>query len=192
MESFLFSTLSGWIVINGPLALKWLFVAISLAAYAQFRPGKQFERFMRKLLVAMVALDLLLAAYITVVQYYSFLAPFKVLSFFVTYALVHFYLPLGLAFVCAAVWYIFLRVLHSRTERYFDVGEIELTTLLVLVVGWPLALVLVPFAGIVLVILSLVRLIVFKQELTTLGLPFIIAATLLLLFEGQIRPLFGL
>jgi hypothetical protein len=179
-------------VLKGPLALQWLLVATSLAAYLQYRPGKQFRIFMRRMLVGTVVLDLVLAAYTSLVQYYSFLPLFRGFSFFVPYVAIHYFLPIGLAFVCAAVWYIFLRVLRTRTDRYFDIGEIELTTLLVLALGWPLSLVMVPFAGIVLVLLSLVRLVVFKQELTTLGLPFIIAATLLLLFEGQIRPLFGL
>ena len=82
-------------------------------------------------------------------------------------------------------------MLRQKSERYLDVGEHELTTLLIFAAGWPDALVMAPVAAVALVLLSLFRMTVLKRPLTTLGGPFMIATLFVLAYGGDIRALLG-
>lgn len=88
------------------------------------------------------------------------------------------------------VWW-FLRALRRRNERFFEKGETELGFLLALIVGWPNALVFLFITFLCVVLLSAVRLAFFKEQLTTFGLPFIIAAAVTLLFGNALAALIG-
>lgn len=198
--SFFIGTVPNWIVLEGESILTWGFLAAAVFLYLFLRPGRRFQTWMRRLLIASLILQPLHAAYLSGVQYFVwsqsefgqlFLPPNQSWAYYARYVTDHFWLHPVLGIVLAGLWYGFMRALKSRSERYLDVGELELTTLLILIAGWPDALVLAPAAGIAVIMVSIVRLTVFREKLTTLGIPFMIAAAFALLYGGQVRSLLG-
>ena len=172
----------------------------SLLAYVVIGPGRRFSMIMRYALAVALLLGTGIASFLTHAQHFAwtateigklFLPPVQPWSYFVGYVGLRFWLPFGLATLSAGLWYGFARLIRSRSERYLAEGELELTTLMIFAVGWPGVVVLMPVTGIFLVLVSLTRKILFKQELTTLGLPFILGALMTVIYAEQIRTLFG-
>jgi len=196
--SILTSPLGFWLSTSGPGILALALLAAMAAAYFMIGPGKGMRFAALVLLAVGIGARVLLAAYQSVAQYVLwrsesftalFLPPNQPWSYYLSYVGTRFWLPVALALLCAILWYAFLRVLGSRTDRYFDIGEVELATLAVFVAGWPLAIVLLPVAGVFLLGLAVIRQVVLGERYTTLGLPFL-AATLVVLLAG--RTLLGL
>lgn len=192
--------LPAWLVLNGAVAVSFWLVVLATAAYILFRPSLRLRKTLFWLLAAGIAARALLALYFTVGQLVVwsdselgklFLPPNQSWSYFISYVGERYWLAAILALVLAGLWYGFLRLVGNRSERYLDVGELELTTLLVFASGWPDALILAPLAGMALVLFSLVRMLVFRRQLTTLGIPFMIAALVTLAYADAIRSLFG-
>lgn len=201
LQALFLNPFTNWLLTDGTTFLAWSVVVGMVAAYVWLRPGKGM-RFAAIVLAAYFLLvRLLIAVYQTTGQYWIwqqetftqlFLPPNQPIMYFISYVATRYWMGLGLAVLSAVVWYVFLRLLRARTERFFDEGEIALATLAVLVVGWPGIVVLLPLAGIVLVVLSVVRLVFFKQSLTTLGIPFLVATVLTVAFQGKILNVFGI
>lgn len=200
MEAIYASGVGNWVATSGPWLVSWILAVGAIASYALLRPGKG----MRFAAICLLAFGILaraaIAAYQTAAQYWLwgseaftqlFLPPNQPIGYFLSYAGSRFWLPLGLAILCALVWYGFLRLLGRRTARFFDIGEMELAALAVFVVGWPLCIVLLPVAGVLLIVFSIVRLTVFKEQFTTLGIPFLAAMTLVLLWGSVLLRLTG-
>ncbi len=94
--------------------------------------------------------------------------------------------------MAATVFYLFLLFLRKYKERFFEKSEVELGFLLALTVGWPnfLIFLICSFLGVVLV--SIIKLIFFKEAYTTLGLPFLLASLITLFLGNYFIKLFGL
>jgi hypothetical protein len=164
---------------------------------------------LKRLLIATIVFRIAYAALLTTLQYFSWAAgglgalflkesldaslpiPFvhslpwifgSRFGYFIFYSILHFWINVVLSIFIAWLFYRFLILLKRHKERFFDVEETELGFLLALVVGWPTVTVFVPLIFLFVVIASLTRLIVFKEAYTTLGWPFILAATATLLF----------
>ena len=88
--------------------------------------------------------------------------------------------------LAALVLYIFLRVLRRHQDRFFEEGEVELGLLLGLLAGWPTIVLLVPGVCLGMVAVSFIRLIFFKKQYTTLGIPFLVATFIVLLWGEQL------
>lgn len=106
------------------------------------------------------------------------------LGYFLFYSWGSFWLEVLLIGTMSFLFWSFLRVLRRYNDRFFEVGEVELGTLMVLLVGWPGAIVFIGMVFFSVVLVSLVRLIFFKEAYTTLGYPFLIAAGFTLLFSN--------
>lgn len=189
-----------WLFQNGPVAISFLLVFLVAGAYVIYRPGVTMRKVMVRLLIGGLAARLALTLYFTLGQLVVwssselgklFLPPHQAWSYFFSYVGLRYWLPFAIAILLAGLWYGFLRLIGKRSERYLDVGELELTTILVFAAGWPNALALAPIVGVALVLFSLVRMIVFKRQLTTLGIPFIIGALITLTYGDAIRNLFA-
>lgn len=103
-----------------------------------------------------------------------------------------FWMQIAVSLAVAALFYVFLKFLKKHKERFFKEGEVELGFLLALVVGWPnfIIFLFATFGCVVLV--SIFRMIFFKELYTTLGAPFLLAALLSLIFGNYFIDLFRL
>lgn len=113
-------------------------------------------------------------------------------GYFIFYSLQRFWLNVFLALFISWLFYRFLILLKTYKERFFDEGEVELGYLMALIVGWPFFILFVPIGFLFVVVISVFRLLFFKEAYTTLGWPFIWATLLTLLFGSVLLPLFGL
>lgn len=113
-------------------------------------------------------------------------------GYFLFYSWGRFWLSVIISVFVAYVFYVFLKMLSKKTERFFDEGEQELGFVCALVVGWPLFVVFLPLVFFSVVMVSIVRLIIFKEPYTTLGIPFILAMIILFLFGGYAMDLLRL
>ncbi|OGM93729.1 hypothetical protein A2524_01340 [Candidatus Wolfebacteria bacterium RIFOXYD12_FULL_48_21] len=130
----------------------------------------------------------------TGLQYYAWaqdpmgkllLPPIQSVFVFVRYAWTHFWINPLIAVGVGLFVLLLLSVLQRKNERFFDTGEVELGMLLTIVVGWPHFVLFFPLTFLLVVMLSAIRGIFFKEQFTTLGLPFFIASIIALFFGIQ-------
>ena len=97
-------------------------------------------------------------------------------GYFIFYSLQRFWFPAVLNILVAVVFFWFLKILKSYNGRFFEEGETELGFLLSLLVGWPVFLVFLPLALLSVVLVSIVKMTLFKEHYTTLGVPFLLGS----------------
>lgn len=200
MNDFVLSAPVLFIAAHAADILSWAAIIFALALYIIMRPGVKMGRLMRWLLLGTFSASLVLTILLTIAQYSAFMSsefgrmllpPTQSWSYFIEYVLIRYWLPFGLTILLAAAWYGFMRLIKARSERYLAVGELELTTVVLVAVGWPHILILLPLAALCLLLVSMIKLVIFRIQLTTLGLPFLLAALATLLFASEIQKLFG-
>jgi len=113
-------------------------------------------------------------------------------GYFLFYSYGRFWLSALVAIFCVLAFWWFLKLLRKWKERFFEEGEITLGALMVALVGWPGFVVFLPFVLVSIILVSLFRLAVLKQELTTMGAPFLLAAFIVLLYGQKLVALLGL
>lgn len=184
-------------------ALNWIpfifFAAIVIgAAYlylnARVLPEQRRSLFVRLSLIV-AGFRILFAAVKTMLQYYAWasdpmskllLPPTQNITIFLHYAWTHFWINVLISLSVGVLMFGLLRALQAKNARFFADGEIELGTLLALVVGWPHFVVFFPITFVFVVLLGIVRAIFFKESFTTLGLPFIGSAVVALVFAMSV------
>lgn len=97
-------------------------------------------------------------------------------GYFIHYSIGRFFLPVILTIGIALIWGLFLNILRARQDRFFNDGEVELGVICALVVGWPQVILFVPFALLITVCIALIKIIIAKEQYTTIGWPLIISA----------------
>lgn len=194
----------------GPL-LTWLpvifFIAVFvLAVFLYFSKNTIFVKysFIRKLLVlviAVVVFRLLYALTLSVTQYYIWhsqeftkllLPPHQSINYFLFYSWGRFWMEHLIAFGAALVFCLFLKILRRYQERFLDKDEIIFGTLMVLLVGWPHAVVFVLLVFIVSVFVGFVFTFIFKNEHINLYPAFMVAGIITLIFGNTIVDISGL
>jgi hypothetical protein len=132
-------------------------------------------------MVVSVTFFLALALFLSVAQYLTWAAdPFSVkllpphqpISYFLKYAGTHFWLGLFFSLIVALAFFLFLRALARRNERFFEEGEVELGALLAFIAGWPRIVVFFPAVFLAVVLMSGAKMALRKGAYTTLGVPF--------------------
>lgn len=113
-------------------------------------------------------------------------------GYFLFYSWGRFWLSVIISLLVAYVFYLLLRALKLKTERFFVEGETEFGFLCALVVGWPGFVLFVPFVFLSVVVVSIAKLLFFKEQYTTLGAPFMLATVIVLVFGSYLISLFGL
>lgn len=114
------------------------------------------------------------------------------LGYFVFYSFGRFWINTILAVGMAFLFYLFLKSLRKRKDRFFEEGEIEFGFLNALIVGWPRFVIFIPLVFFSVVLVSLARLFLFKERYTTLGYPFLLAAVLTMIFGFGFISIFKL
>lgn len=128
---------------------------------------------------------------ITLVKIFPFIFEGE-FGYFIYYSLSRFWFGAALSLLGAWMFYRFLIALARHEGRFFEEGETELGYLSALIVGWPLSVLFIPLSFIAVVLLSLFRLIFFKEPYTTLGWPFLAAVLVSLIWGGILLALTGL
>jgi hypothetical protein len=101
-------------------------------------------------------------------------------GYFIYYAYGRFWLAIMLGIGCAIIFWGILIALKKYRSRFFDETELQIGLLSAVVVGWPLIVLFVPLVFAMVVLVSLVRMILFKEKYTTLGWPMLLAAAIAL------------
>ena len=154
-----------------------------------------FNRIYKLLPIILISFYVFYASIKTFAQYYvwssgSFgkllLPPYQDLSYFVFYSFGRFWLNAILAVGAAFVFYLFLKTLSRYRQGFFKDGEKEIGLISALLSGWPGVAVFIPLVFIITVVLAIIRLSIFKLRTTTLGLPFLLSAVIILLWGSKL------
>lgn len=113
-------------------------------------------------------------------------------GYFIFYSFGRFWINTILAVGMAFLFYLFLKSLRKHKDRFFEEGEIEFGFLNALIVGWPSFVIFIPLVFFSVVLVSLARLLLFKERYTTLGYPFLLAAVLTMIFGFGFISIFKL
>lgn len=185
---FIFSSSFNWI----PFAFFIAVVVGVIYLYLNARVSIERRRVLFvRLIFATIGFRIVFAILKTGLQYYAWasdgltkllLPPTQSITVFLHYVWTHFWINTLISLAVGLFMFGLLRALQKKNARFFAEGEIELGTLLALVVGWPHFVVFFPLVFIFVVLIGIVRTVFFKESLTTLGLPFIIAAIVALFF----------
>ncbi len=112
-------------------------------------------------------------------------------GYFVYYVYGRFWLDIVLGIGSAVIFWGILVLLKKYRSRFFDETELQVGLLSAVVVGWPLIVVFVPLVFAMVVLVSLVRMIFFKEKYTTLGWPMLLAAAIALMCAYAYPQLLG-
>ena len=166
------------------------------------RKGKARPRFFNKIYrllpIVLTFFYVFYASIETIAQYYVwshdsfsklFLPPHQNLSYFLFYSFGRFWLNIILAITASFVFYFLLKFLRKYRERFFKEGETELGLISALISGWPGIVIFIPLVFVITVILSTIRLTVFKLKTTTLGLPFIFSVAVIFVWSLLSDPI---
>lgn len=107
-------------------------------------------------------------------------------GYFAFYVWNHFWSEALLSIAAAWVIYKFFKLLHRFNPRFFCDQEAELGWLMLLVVGWPQAVLFLPLVMLLTLVFSVARWVYGREALTTLGWPLIASAAALFLFGDQL------
>jgi len=113
-------------------------------------------------------------------------------GYFLFYSWGRFWFEIVVSLAAAFLFYLFLVFLKKYKERFFEEGETELGFLLALMVGWSNFIVFIPLVFLSMVLVSIFRMLAFKETHTTLGAPFLLAALIVLLFGNYFINILGL
>jgi len=169
-----------------------IFVYI-FALYAYVANGAKTKSFLKIAVAALLFLYPLTAFLETYGQYIvwsaggvgkNFLPPVTPIIYFLQYSFTHFWLGRLIGIALAIIFYLFSRLLAKRRPWLFLEGETELGFACALIAGWPGFVLFLPLIFITAIPWTIFRQLVLKQERTTLGGAFLLAAGITLVFGG--------
>ncbi|MDI6717879.1 MAG: hypothetical protein QMD86_02470 [Patescibacteria group bacterium] len=189
--------LSKWISVLFPYAVFFLV----LAFYSQ-KINKGKRNFVYKILICATGVIFAVQGVLkTVIQYYDWrksdlskflLPPYQPIEYFISYSFKHFWLNYILAIIAAFIFYSIMKFFEKKNTRLFNEGEIELGTLMPLILGWNYFLVFIPVCFAVFLIVSIIKKIIFKENYSTISLPIILAGIIILIWGNRIIALLNL
>lgn len=96
------------------------------------------------------------------------------LGYFVLYSFIRFWIQPLLSIAMAYAFLYFLKILVKYRARFFEEGDVILGFLTALIVGWPAIIVFLIVTFLSVLIISVIRLVRYNEQFTTLGPSFII------------------
>ena len=179
-----------------------VFGIIFLSAFYFFYFQKDnLKLLINKLIAAALSFLAILAIIKTINQYYSWsgnelsrllLPPYQPIDYFIFYAFSRFWLGVLISAGASFLFFLFLKFLEKRQNRFFIDGETALGFLTALLVGWPNFVIFLPLVFIFTILIAAYRRLVLKESYTALGYPFLLAAGLALVFGIVIIDAFNL
>ena len=113
-------------------------------------------------------------------------------GYYYFYVFARYWLVIIISFAVAYLFYLLLKSLKKYKERFFIGGEPEIGFALAFLVGWPDFVIFLPAIFFLIIPISIFRMLVFKEKLTTLGWPFIISAILAVVLGYSLFNVFQL
>lgn len=113
-------------------------------------------------------------------------------GYYYFYVFARYWLVIIIALAVAYSFYLLLRSLKKYRERFFIGGEPELGFTLAFLVGWPDFVIFLPGIFFLIISISIFRMFIFKEKLTTMGWPFIFASIFAVLFGYYLLDIFKL
>ncbi len=113
-------------------------------------------------------------------------------NYYIYYVFMKFWFEYLLTIGFGFLFVYFLKFLKKHQERFFENGEIELGGLCAILSRWPKSIVFIILVFVSVVLVSIFRLLVFKDKYTTLGYPFILATFITFLIGAYILSITGL
>ncbi len=113
-------------------------------------------------------------------------------GYYYFYVFARYWLVIIISFAVAYLFYLLLKGLKKYKERFFIGGEPEIGFALAFLIGWPDFVLFLPGIFILIIPVSIFRMIIFKDKLTTLGWPFIVSAILATILGYSLLDIFGL
>lgn len=166
-----------------------------VAALNNLLPSRKFLVFLKKITTLKLVYTLIGATFfynifLSILQYFIwqnspfsrfFLPPYQPISYFFGYVFLHFWLAAILTLVCSLAFYLFFKLVRKYRHDVISQKELPLVLLVSLLVGWPNFVVLLPTFFILALIFSLINLLVFKKNNSSLTWPLI--SSLLMVFS---------
>ncbi|OGE85895.1 MAG: hypothetical protein A3J48_00980 [Candidatus Doudnabacteria bacterium RIFCSPHIGHO2_02_FULL_46_11] len=159
------------------------------------------ENLLKNLLIATLTFRLFYPFVLSFAQYnlwskdpfsQYFLPPHQPLNYFLLYVWGRFWLESVLALAVAGLFWAFLYLIQKNRTGFWTKDDLFLAALLAILTGWPDVIVFLVLVCLYTLLLSLVRLIIFKQTHTQLTSALIIAAIITLLAGDKLINLTGL
>lgn len=160
-------------------------------------PNRKFLLFLKKISVIkltyiLVGATILYNIFLSILQYFTwngaaftrfFLPPYQPINYFLKYIFFHFWFASILTLVCSVAFYLFFKLVSKYRQDIISHKELPLIFLSSLLVAWPNFVILVPTFFILALIFSLINLLVFKKNNSSLTGP-LISSLLIVFFAG--------
>jgi len=173
--------------------LKWLvgFVAVFRILYAVILTAGQYYIW-SKSGASKIFLTLPIDKHVPIPGFLVNILSKNKLGYFIFYSFGRFWLDAVISLVVAFGFYVLLKLLEKYKQRFFVRGEAELGLASSLIVGWPNFVIFLPLIFLFVVLLSILNAVFSKTKYTTLGIPFLLAAAVVLIFGSHLIATLGL
>lgn len=115
-----------------------------------------------------------------------FLPPHKSISYFLNYSWIHFFASVVFSVGIAFVFYFILKAIKKHREEIFEEGELELALASTLIIGWPSAVLFIALSFLMLLVVSVIKQIFFKEQFATITLPLLISLPIIFVLGGKL------
>lgn len=113
-------------------------------------------------------------------------------GYYYFYVFARYWLVILISFAAAYLFYLLLKGLKKRKERFFIGGEPEIGFALAFLIGWPDFVIFLPGIFFLIIPVSIFRIIILKEKFTTMGWPFILSAFLAIILGYSLLDIFRL
>jgi len=182
-----------------PLIVFYFATIFILGFYLYFRFYKKQELTSKRVLNytvwVLIGFRAIYSLVLSALQYYTwkkdtggigqyFLPPSRSIGYFLQYSWTHFFIGAVLSVGTAFIFYFILKAIKKHRAEIFEEGELELGLICALIVGWPSIILFVMLSFLMLLIVSAVKQVFFKDQFATITLPLLISLPIIFIF-GQ-------
>lgn len=202
-----------------PVIFSLVFIAVTGFLYFRHKNNEEYlKKIAKKGIYAVFGFKIIYALFLTLAQYFVWnnngltrallkspveekaLMAFGFLSkffnrdggYYYFYVFARYWLVIIISFAVAYLFYLLLKGLKKYKERFFIGGEPEIGFALAFLVGWPDFVLFLPGIFMLIIPVSIFRVVIFKEKLTTLGWPFIVSAILAVILGYSLLDIFQL
>lgn len=113
-------------------------------------------------------------------------------GYYYFYVFARYWLVILVSFAVAYLFYLLLKGLKKHKERFFIGGEPEIGFALAFLIGWPDFVIFLPGIFFLIIPVSIFRMVILREKLTTMGWPFVLSALLAVVLGYSLLDIFRL